>query len=484
MYLFGGVQGGAISAASFKFDGTTWTPIAPLPAAVEFPAAVTDGTDCYILGGALTGSGVPQTTLWRYNVATNTYTTLAPFTVGTWNHSAVYLSGKIYKWCGTGPGTASAQALEIYDVATNTWTAGAAYPLAISFVSGWTDGTCIYGAGGIQSVGSVASAKTYRYDPLTNLWDDLAIADLPATRWAAATAFYSPDAVLAGGYVAGIATANISNTVISYDLPSNSWMTLPNMPGERSRMTGSVLNGAFYVVGGRSIASPAFVGTNSNFRLRCSNQPTNILTNGGSMIISAGGNGALDPGETVTVAFGVQNSGGPGVVCTTAATTGTLQATGGVTNPSAPQNYGALCSPPSPTFRNFTFTVDPQAAVRCHRDRYAADAGWSDQLRNLSYTFVTGTSTVTARAKLRRRRSAGVASGLGDVRHRALGDLDDDSFQPTERRLRPRSKQFHRQRVGFAKLRGPGWRSDAVVQEQLQYGAVVRRNGAGDQHQF
>ena len=82
IYLFGGVQGGAISAASFKFDGTTWTPIAPLPAAVEFPAAVTDGTDCYILGGALTGTGVPQTTLWRYNVASNTYTTLAPFTRG------------------------------------------------------------------------------------------------------------------------------------------------------------------------------------------------------------------------------------------------------------------------------------------------------------------------------------------------------------------------------------------------------------------
>jgi hypothetical protein len=81
MYLFGGVQGGAISAASLKFDGTTWTSIAPLPAAVEFPAAVTDGTDIYILGGALTGTGTPQTTLYKYNVALNTYTTLA-FTVG------------------------------------------------------------------------------------------------------------------------------------------------------------------------------------------------------------------------------------------------------------------------------------------------------------------------------------------------------------------------------------------------------------------
>ena len=46
--------------------------------------------------------------------------------------------------------------------------------------------------------------------------------------------------------------------------------------------------------------------------------PTNVLASGGSMIISAGGNGVLDPGETVTVSLGVQNGGEPSVVCTTA----------------------------------------------------------------------------------------------------------------------------------------------------------------------
>ncbi len=399
MYLFGGVQSGAISAASFKFDGTTWTPIAPLPAALEFAAAVTDGTNCFILGGALTGTGTPQTTVYRYNVALNTYTTLAPFTVGTWNHSAVYLAGKIYKWCGTGPATASAQALEIYDITSNTWSAGAAYPLLISFTSGWTQGGFIYSAGGIQSVGSLASAKTYRYDPVGNTWDDAAIADLPATRWGAATAVYDTDAVLAGGYVAGVATANISPTVISWNA-GTSWQPVPDMAGapsgthERARMTGDVLNGSFYAVGGRSLVASAFQGTNSNQKLLCLNSPTNIITNGGSMIVSAGPNGVLDPGETVTVSFGAQNSGGPGVVCTTAALTGTLQASGGVTNPSAPQNYGVVCSPPSPTFRNFTFTVDPLLACGA---TVTASVQFQDGATNygtLTYNFVTGTQMV------------------------------------------------------------------------------------------
>ena len=147
MYSFAGVSNGAIVATSRKYDGAVWSTIAPLPTAVEFPAAVTDGTDIYILGGALTGTGTPQTTLYRYNVGSDTYTTLAPFTVGTWNHAAVYLNGKIYKFAGTGPATASTNALEIYDVAGNTWSLGAVYPLAISFVSAWVQGNFIYACG-------------------------------------------------------------------------------------------------------------------------------------------------------------------------------------------------------------------------------------------------------------------------------------------------------------------------------------------------
>src|ERR1051325_3224047 len=114
IYSFAGVST-SIIATSFKFDGTTWTGIAALPAALEYPAAVNDGTNCYILGGS-NGSGVSQTTLYRYNVAANTYTTLAPFTTATWNHAAVYLNGKIYKFAGSA-NTLSTNLLELYDVA-------------------------------------------------------------------------------------------------------------------------------------------------------------------------------------------------------------------------------------------------------------------------------------------------------------------------------------------------------------------------------
>ncbi len=46
LYCFAGVSENGVIADSFRFDGTTWTAIAPVPAAVEFPAAVSDGTFC------------------------------------------------------------------------------------------------------------------------------------------------------------------------------------------------------------------------------------------------------------------------------------------------------------------------------------------------------------------------------------------------------------------------------------------------------
>jgi subtilisin-like proprotein convertase family protein len=84
---------------------------------------------------------------------------------------------------------------------------------------------------------------------------------------------------------------------------------------------------------------------------------------GGGTIVSAGStlvsesctpaNGAIDPGETVTVSFCVKNTGG----ANTTNLVGTLLATGGVTNPSGPQNYGVVVAGGPAVCRNFTFTA-------------------------------------------------------------------------------------------------------------------------------
>jgi photosystem II stability/assembly factor-like uncharacterized protein len=63
-------------------------------------------------------------------------------------------------------------------------------------------------------------------------------------------------------------------------------------------------------------------------------------------------NGAIDPTETVGVSYAIQNVGGGPTTNLVA----TLQATGGVTSPGAPQNYGAIASFATVS-RNFTFVA-------------------------------------------------------------------------------------------------------------------------------
>jgi uncharacterized repeat protein (TIGR01451 family) len=64
-------------------------------------------------------------------------------------------------------------------------------------------------------------------------------------------------------------------------------------------------------------------------------------------------NSAPDPGETVTMSFPLQNTG----TAPTSNLVATLLPTGGVVNPSAPQNYGAISPVGSAVARPFTFTA-------------------------------------------------------------------------------------------------------------------------------
>ncbi len=96
-------------------------------------------------------------------------------------------------------------------------------------------------------------------------------------------------------------------------------------------------------------------------------------------------NSAVDPAETVTVSLCVQNAGG---AADTAALVGTLQATGGVTTPSAAQNYGVVTAGGAAVCRDFTFT----ASGSCGGD-VVATLDLQDGATNLgttTYTFTMG----------------------------------------------------------------------------------------------
>ena len=97
-------------------------------------------------------------------------------------------------------------------------------------------------------------------------------------------------------------------------------------------------------------------------------------------------NGIIDPGETVTVALPVVNTGG----ANTTNSLGTLQAGGGITSPGAAQSYGVVVAGGTSVSRLFTFTADPDLLCGTNITATVAHQDGAKDLGTVVYTLPTG----------------------------------------------------------------------------------------------
>lgn len=100
-------------------------------------------------------------------------------------------------------------------------------------------------------------------------------------------------------------------------------------------------------------------------------------------------NGAIDPTETVTVNFCLQNVG----TVSTSNLVATLQATGGVVSPSGPQTYGVVASGGPSVCMPFTFSNSGLCGGTITATLQLQDG--ANNLGTVSYTFTLGVGTTT-----------------------------------------------------------------------------------------
>ncbi len=176
------------------------------------------------------------------------YTDLANIPVGreVRNHSVVYWDGKLYKIGGY---NGAAQAfLDIYDIATNTWTQGADMPAARYWIDAVAIAGKIYCAGGYT----------------TSAQDDLYIYDIAAASWSTSPTLmpanrynYSGVAMNGKYYVIGGYTTTYEASMIAYDPVTDTWdSTLPAMSTARRYFHAGAIGGKIYVAGGYNVAYP------------------------------------------------------------------------------------------------------------------------------------------------------------------------------------------------------------------------------------
>ncbi|MCB2406787.1 Kelch repeat-containing protein [Hymenobacter lucidus] len=180
------------------------------------------------------------------------WTTMASMSLARGQHAAATVGGKIYVWAGyLGPQggniTSLYNTLEIYNPATNSWSAGAAYPQEARGMCATvgTDGL-IYSFSGVNIGGHTSGS--YRYNPNTNVWAP--IASIPAAQWLAAAATGADGRIYVFGGFNASSVLDDSQTQI-YTPATNTWTTGASMPvGRHGHAAVKDANGIMHIIGG------------------------------------------------------------------------------------------------------------------------------------------------------------------------------------------------------------------------------------------
>ncbi|MFD1324323.1 S8 family serine peptidase [Micromonospora sonneratiae] len=252
VYSIGGGSGTGNEKKIWVFDpaANAWTALPDMPSARAKPSAAAVNGKIYVLGGWASG-GTPVATVDVFDPAAGTWSTLSGVTNPSPASAAgtAVVNGKIYLTGGCLDGNCTdSNKLVVFDPAAGSFSTGANYPHAVSWIACGGIGDNVYCAGG---TGETEYTDGYVYSPASDGWT--ALPTMPAELWGSQYAAAGGLLVLAGGVTAG--STAVSNRTLAYDPAAGSWLELPN--AQFSRYRGAAACGAYKIGGSPS----SFVGS-------------------------------------------------------------------------------------------------------------------------------------------------------------------------------------------------------------------------------
>ncbi len=237
----------------FRLNGTVmqaWTNEAPVPTDVYGSPTTAAGGRVYSGGGYSFSTGGDVQNFQSWNPDTNVWTALAPLPdlQGGMGSMVYGHNGKIYLFGGENIGASTvSSATRIYDIASNTWSAGAPMPDVRAFMgAGYYNGS-IYLAGGYNT-GNITPAfdQLWRYDIASNTFDT-SLAVVPHAFGGSGSAVINGVLYLAGGRDA---SDTLLASLYGYNIAGNSWATLANLPSPNNVPAAAVFSGQLWIYGG------------------------------------------------------------------------------------------------------------------------------------------------------------------------------------------------------------------------------------------
>ncbi|HET6252140.1 MAG TPA: carbohydrate-binding protein [Tepidisphaeraceae bacterium] len=194
------------------------------------------------------------------------WTTKHNNTAGLAEAKSVGFNGKLYVFGGyfaTEPEYQATTACEAYNPATDSWATLAPMPVPTTHMGIATDGTYIYIVGGYTynpktTYQTFATTNDFRYDPATNTW--ATFVPLPQPRGAGDLEFLNGQL----HFFDGLNVQKLPQTdhwALDLTSANPQWVASTPTPFSRNHLSGAVLDGKIYAMGGRydgdDLADPA-----------------------------------------------------------------------------------------------------------------------------------------------------------------------------------------------------------------------------------
>ncbi|MBC6989261.1 malectin domain-containing carbohydrate-binding protein [Hymenobacter sp. BT491] len=196
----------------------------------------------FLLGGATPG--------WAQ---TGNWVTVAPSGTPTWVGFSVMINNKMYVFSGfDSPSVTTTAKCQVYDPATNTWSYIADMPFPVTHAGIAVDGTKVYVAGGFLSgqSGGPNSDKLQIYDVATNTWSQGT--PLPTKSGGNALVRIGRKLHSFGGLLEDRQTGSMAHYVLDLNNVGAGWGVAAGMPLPRCHFASGAVAGKIYALGGQT----------------------------------------------------------------------------------------------------------------------------------------------------------------------------------------------------------------------------------------
>lgn len=207
------------------------------------------------------------------------------------------LDGFVYVVGGFGPGDQPVADVFRLDVSGGSWQRVRSLPRPMHHPNVAAVGGRLYLVGALEGAGFTATGEVLRYDPAIDQWTRRTSMPSTSMRGACAVGVIGEEIYLAGGYREGA-----RSQVSVYSTTSDTHRELEALPAAADHLAGAVVDGRFFVIGGRRTEVTRVVG-----RVAVLDPATGGWTELAPMPTARGGHAAAVLGRSIVVVGGEGN---------------------------------------------------------------------------------------------------------------------------------------------------------------------------------